>query len=559
MSAQSKNNRAALLAAAIFIAPLAAHAAVEGPTLAMIPAVQKPLSLLRVQSAPVGQSFVRETITRAAPDAAESSLNGVTKFRTSDRLAAYANADGSDFEILPNLERLPAGHVAGAAAQASAKAVFARPDVIPQDDTSLTLASPSVLHGGVSGTGKSAALLTYVAAKRLVDGLPVLGTGSRATVGIANDGSVQAFVKHWRAAQRAETVTPTRTPSQVQSEIVRQLSKLETPTAHVVVDRVGLAYYDGNGATLQPVYYYTARVLPQGAAARVIRDGDAVVGYLPVGAAVEAIPTVDTPSATPIPTKAQFGGVEPDGIGTGSSVGVYVVNDSANQSSWDNDGYYAAEDLAGAGAQFTQYYYASQALFLSAANSYVNSVDFNVTEVHGDWWLFSTLNNNANFVYLSQIGSGGNPGYGGYGSSGKMAHWLLHSCEVIPSMFDENIATGNSQNAFNVWWNIFKGLHQAIGYRTVMFIADGAGPAYAADLEQGGDITTSWFNSLNSLSDYQQGWTYLSAHLNRQVPYGMPSVITIPGLQNETAFANSPAKPASTTGLYNYWETGATD
>jgi hypothetical protein len=556
MSVTSYSHRAALLAAAIFVAPLAAHAAVEGPTLAMIPAVQKPLSILRVQSTPVGQSFVRETITRAAPQASESSLNGVTKFRTTDRLAAYASEDGADFEILPNLEQLPTGHFAGTAAQARARAVFARPDVIPQDDTTVALGSPNVLHGGNSSTGKSAALLTYVAAKRLVDGLPVLGTGSRAAIGIANDGSVQAFVKHWHTAQRAETVTPTRTPSQVQSEIVRQLSRLETPTAHVVVDRVGLAYYDGNGQTLQPVYYFTARIRPQGAAASAIRDGDAVVGYLPVGDAVEAIPSLDAPSATPVPSQAQLGGIAPDGIGSGSTVGVYVVNDAANQSAWDNDGYFAAQDLAGAGAAFTQYYYASQALFLSAANSYVNAVNFNVTEVHGDWWVFSTLNNNANFVYLSQIGSGGNPGYGGYG---RMAHWLLHACEVIPSMFDESLATGNSQNAFNVWWNIFKGLHQAIGYRTIMFIADGAGPAYAADLEYGGNVTTSWFNSLSSLSDYQQGWTYLSGHFNRQVPYGMPSVMTIPGLQNETAFANWPASPATSTGLYNYWEQGATD
>ena len=545
---RSVSRRAALLGAALFVAPLAAHAAVEGPTLAMIPAVQKPLSILRFQSVPVGQSFVRETITRAAPDAAESSLDGVTKFRTTDRLAAYANEEGSDFEILPNLEQLPAGHISGATAQTSAKAVFARPDVIPHDDTTVALASPSVLHGGVSGTGKSAALLTYVAASRLVDGLPVLGTGSRAAAGFANDGSIQAFVKHWRPAQRAEIVTPTHTPSQIQAEIIRQVSRLETPTAHVVVDRVGLAYYDGNRSALQPVYYFTARVLPRGAAARVMHDGDAVVGYIPVGDAVEPIPSLDAPSATPLPNKPGLGGVTPDGIGSGSSVGVYVVNDSANQTAWDNDGYFAAEDLVGAGASFPQYYYATQGMFLGSANSYVNSVNFNVTEVHGDWWLFSTLNNNANFVYLSQIGSGTNPGYGGYGTSGKMAHWLLHSCEVIPAMFDEGIATGNSQNAFNVWWNIFKGLHQAIGYRTIMFIADGAGPAYANDLEHGGDITTSWFNSLSSLSDYQQGWTYLSSHLNRQVPYGMPSVMTIPGLQNETAFANSPAKPASSTG-----------
>lgn len=153
---RSTTTRAALLGAAIFAAPFAARAAVEGPSLAMIPAVQKPLSILRFQSAPVGQSFVREAITRAAPTAAESSLNGVTKFRTADRLAAYASQDGSDFEILPNLEQLPVGQIAGATAKSCAKAVFARADVISQDDTTLALASPSVLHGGASATGKAA-------------------------------------------------------------------------------------------------------------------------------------------------------------------------------------------------------------------------------------------------------------------------------------------------------------------------------------------------------------------------------------------------------------------
>jgi hypothetical protein len=546
------SRRAAMMAATALFATAAHAAGVEGPSLSMIPAVHGPLSVLRFTAQPVGQSFVRETIARTAPAAAEASDASMTKFSTADRLAAYATPDGSEAEMFADLEHLPAGHLSGTAAQSVARGVFARADVIPQDDTSVALASPTVLFGGDSHTGAARPVMTYVAAKRLVDGMPVLGTGSRASVGVANDGSVQAFVKHWRPAQRAESVTPALTPAQVQAAIVHQLSHFETATAHVVVDRVGLAYYDGNASTMQPVYYFTARLLPRGAAARVLHNGDAVVGFVPVGATVEPIPDLSSSGE-----KTNGAGVAPMGIGSGTTLGEYIVrNDDPN---WVNDANGFASALAGTGLSRTQYFWAEPYEYLGSANAYINSVNVGVTESHGDWWLFTTYENYGDLVYLNQIGSSGNPGYGGYGNSNKLTHWFIHSCEVIPSMFDESIATGNAQTAFNVWWNIFKGLHQAIGYRTIMFIADGAGAAYGADLAAGGGMTTSWLNSVSSLPDYTQGWTYLDTHLNRTVPYGEPSVMTIPGLQNESVFTDSAAKPATTTGLYNYWFQGATD
>lgn len=559
LSRRSQLLAAVALAGATLAAP-AALASVEGPRLAQIPAVPGSLAVLRFTPDGVGQSFVREAIGRAAPEAAEAAVNGVTRFRAADRLLAYATPDGNDFEMFADLPHLPAGALRAQAAARVARGVFARPDVIPHDDTTLALASPARLFGGASG-GRAGQVLTYIAATRLVDGLPVLGEGSRASVGVANDGSVQAFVKHWRPAVRAEQVTPTRHPAAVRDAIVQQLSRFETPSTHVVVTRVGLGYYDGQGSVLQPVYYFTARLLPRFGTAG--RDGDAVIGYLPVGTAVEALPDLSGAGASPLPLHAaagQNGGSTGFGIAGGTTVGAYVVNDSANQQAWDNDGYFMAEDIVAAGGSFPQYYFAQPSMYTTYANGYVNSVDWAVTEAHGDWWLFTTLNNNANFVYLSQIGASGNPAFGGYHSSGHMAHWLIHSCEVIPSMFDESIASGNSQNAFNVWWNIFGGLHQALGYRTVMYIADGAGPAYGRDLEQNADVTSAWLNTVTSLPDYTNlNSTYLDYHLNRQVPYGMASVMTIPNLANETAFSNAPSLPARSTGLYNYWVTGPTD
>jgi hypothetical protein len=546
--------RALLLAA---LAPFAAHAApatIDGPALDMIPRIGKPLSVFRFAAEPSGQSFVRETLARTVPRAAATAVNGTTRFLDGARVAGFSSPDGNDAEIFADLNRLPPGYTAGNAAGFAAKSIFARADVLPADDTAHALASPSVIAGGDSRTGKAANLLTYVAARRLADGLPVLGEGSRAAIGIGLDGSVQAFVKHWRPAHRAESITPSLTPGQVRAAIIRQLARYETATQHVRVDRVGLGYYDGNGDTLQPVYYFTARLLPRPGTGA-IQGGGAVIGYLPIGTPTEAVPALSTTGSA-----ADAAGVHNFNIGSNSTLGEYVTrNDDPN---WVNDANAFAGALGGAGTPRTEYYWAQPFEYLGSANAYVNAVTFAVTESHGDWWLFSTWENSGSYqaVSLGSIGSGGNPAYGGWGNGNKLAHWWIHSCEVIPSMFDENLATGNSQTAFNVWWNIFGGLHQAIGYRTIMFIADGAGAAYGQALAQGGGLTSAWLNSVLSLSDYNQGWTYPSNHFaNRNVPYGMPSVMSLPGIQNETAFTNGADRPAAQTGLWNYWATQGTD
>ena len=554
---RTSTQRAALAAALLACSSLAHAAGVEGPSLSMIPAVHGPLSILRFHAQPTGQGFVRESLGSSAVQAAETTSGPLTKFMAGTRLAAYATQDGADSEIFADLNHLPAGRMAASSAASAAGTVFARPDVLPHDATTVALANPSTLFGGTSKGGAGQALMTYVAANRMVDGMPVLGTGSRASVGIGNDGAVHAFVKHWRAADRAETVAPTLSKADVQAAIVKQLAHFETPTAHVKVDRVGLGYYDGNGSAIQPVYHFTARILPRGAAARALHDGDAVVGYVPVGATVEPIPDLSGTASHGPSGGASQNSITPDGWGTGETLGAYVVrNDDAN---WVNSANAFAGALAGTGLARTQYYWAYPYEFTSSANSYINSVNVADTEVHGDWWLFTTYQNWGDLVYLSQIGSGGNPSYGGWGQFGRLAHWWIHSCEVIPSMFDEAVATGNAQNAFNVWWNIFQGMHQAVGYRTIMFIGDGAAGPYGADLAAGGGMTTSWLNSVSSLSLYNQGWTYLSYHLNRQVPYGKPSVISIPGLQDDSVFASWAAQPGRNVGFYNYWFQGAVD
>src|SRR5262249_4446515 len=128
------------------------------------------------------------------------------------------------------------------------------------------------------------------------------------------------------------------------------------------------------------------------------------------------------------------------------TVGRYIVrNDSDEWVTSANeflDGLESAQDDGGAiPFSDSQYYWAYPVEFLASKNSYVNSVNIALNEVHGNWGWFSTRDNKDDGVQLQTI-----DGYGGH-AGGSLAFWIIHSCEVIPTATDE-------PTSFNVWWNI---------------------------------------------------------------------------------------------------------
>jgi hypothetical protein len=69
--------------------------------------------------------------------------------------------------------------------------------------------------------------------------------------------------------------------------------------------------------------------------------------------------------------------------------------------------------------------------------------------------------------------------------------WILHSCEVIPTATDET-------TSFDVWWNIFQGMHAAVGYRTEMWIDDGVTSPFGLLMGLGAPVVSAWFSSIAS-------------------------------------------------------------
>jgi len=190
-----------------------------------------------------------------------------------------------------------------------------------------------------------------------------------------------------------------------------------------------------------------------------------------------------------------------------------------------------------------QYYWAEPRLFLSEKNYWANSVNIALTEVHGNWGEFNTVKggSNADRVFLTAVGKSG--GYGA-GAGGALAHWIIHSCEVMPMQTDES-------NSFDVWWDIFNGLHLVVGYRTEMYIDDDVIINFAYNIGRGAPTIGAWFNEIASNNHYGGSDTYFDGNRGINEPWGRASSVSVCGHTDDTAYNVGPIeKPGC---LYEYW------
>jgi hypothetical protein len=306
---------------------------------------------------------------------------------------------------------------------------------------------------------------------------------------------------------------------------------------------VKLAYYDGGGRFMQPAYQFAATLASRNRDLRAANRR--VIGYVPLSEELEPLPVVgDRKGAAPSePRRGREQGREQAPVQPGDpTVGRYVVRNDAQGWVDSANGFYANLMLAnflGSPIPFTdaQYYWAEPFEFLSDKDSFVNSVNLALNEVHGNWGLFSTRDNQDDLVSLSNVPAGG---YGG-----ALAYWILHSCEVIPTATDET-------TSFDVWWNIFQGMHAAVGYRTEMWINDGVTSPFGLSMGLGAAVVSAWFQSIASNSLYgANDAIYLDANRNINEPMGRASAIAVCGHGDDTANDIGSLGPASC--LTEWW------
>ena len=463
------------------------------------------------------------------------------------RLVAFVNPVTGESSVFPLLGSLKPGLRLKEAARRGASRMADDASLFPKDGTRIVPLEPVTLMGvrhqrDGERTGPASEYLAYVRLQREVHGNPVFGPGTRAMATFAEDGAMHGLSHRWRDAHPIALKLPARPRRDIASAIRAQLAA-SAATTRVTVDTVKLAYYDGGGRFSQPVYQFTATLAFRN---RDLRAADRrVTGYVPLSEELEPLPVIGGQKG-PTPSEPRRGsehGRDRRSVPPGDpTVGRYVVRNDAQGWVDSANGFYANLQLAnvfGSPIPFTnaQYYWAEPFEFLSDKDSFVNDVNIALNEVHGNWGLFSTRDNHDDLVSLSSIPAGG------YGRA--LAYWILHSCEVIPTATDET-------TSFDVWWNIFQGMHAAVGYRTEMWIDDGVTSPFGLFMGLGAPVISAWFQSIASNDLYgANDQTYFDG--NRQItePMGRASAIAVCGHDDDTANDIGSLGPASC--LTEWW------
>jgi len=559
-----------------------------------VPAAPAQMQIYKLAPTPVPTEFINEKLTAAKLPALTLERQrlvsrGNIGQQDTDKVRAYADTVSGDVHFIPNLQELVTTRRAPALAQTTAvniaRTALTDARFIPRDVTELRLSDAISLMGSSTNKGtttdtadQSAQLvMTVVPAVRFAGGLQVYGRGSHALISVANDQTIAGALRRWRTASRGSMVKPVMSQTQVKEEILRQLTPFAKNGATAVVDKIALAYYDGNANYMQPVYRFEATLSSPNKSVAQAK----IAGYVPVGTPLEPIPdltvrpTGTTPSTSNSPVEALTRQEVPEAKaeamtgGSGSTPAFISVGEFVNQD-WPNNGAYidmADNFLSGLNAGHASAPAGdppfSRTLWWTAypwqvngpqSKNFMNAVNVAYTVPHGDWLLNTTLSNYGDLWYVNQIGTGGNPGFGA-AAGGDLATWAILSCEVIPSYYDvqnEIGGNGNGGEAFNVWWSVFQGLHNVIGFRTIMFYPDDAlNYGFGQDAGQGGDINAAWFHEV-AANDGNDG-TYSSQHLkgNPTVHYDRASTMIDGRDLGQSIYSVGPQTASST--LWSFW------
>lgn len=542
----------------------------------LIPRIPEEMHVLKLAPVRVPEQHIHDILKKATPAAGrlEKMEKGpdVLVARHEDRAIAYADVKNGDYEVHPLLDMLKPTALKKELVPKVAQDLFSREDILPKDDTRFVVGHPSPLYRATFELNEAKGALTEkpgsrgvymhsVNALRYVGKYPVFGPGSRASISLSDKEMIVGSARHWKAGRIDRKIKPSLSPEQVVAAIREQLEP-STEIGDVTANSVEVGYYDGNQDFIQPVYRFTATIHSEAAKTDPLQrriDGH-IIGYIPIEKGIEPVPNLSaTPKAMPAMPTGE--GVPPlpraPARPDDPTVGRYVVrNDHQCWVSSANDFWSGLTADPSTAGNFTnsQYYWAYPYEYTSSKNNFVNSVNVALTEAHGDWWLYSTLKNCCDLVDINTIP-------GGYGTSagGALRFWAIHSCEVVP-------APDDTPNWPNPWWNIFKGLHAVVGYRTIMFICDGVTKPFGKSLAKGLPFVSSWLSAVHSSSSYASNpaaichgghnpgdaCTYTGPNTIFCKPMGRACAIVVCGHDNDSVYNTQILAPANCLNVYWY-------
>lgn len=502
----------------------------------MIPTIQNPMPVFKLcDQVEVCSDYLSGIVKNVAPSAELTAFgtNGASAAFDGDRLVAFVRPDTGESRVFPSFECLKPGNDLISKAAAAAQDLLSDTSLFPKDDTTLIALPPTTLSGSKSTCQGNAtapeSFLGFVKLQRQVNGIPVEGPGTQATIAVDEDGCIKAFAHRYKPAFITDQTITAKCPEEIVEAIKQDLADT-CSRVNVSITNVVVSYWDSGNNFLQPVYSYQGGVQSANTT-----DHSQLTGSVSIGTAPEAIqpaPAQNYPANAPAGfyRKRDFRFTRTPRT-VDPTIGRYIVR--ADSLEWIDSAtaFYSNLQLAtsfGSSLTFTdsQYLAADPTMFVSQKNSFINTVQIALNEVHGDWGEFTTYRNYGDIVTLAEIAAAG-----GLGSNagGCLAYWILHSCEVIPTQTDET-------TSFDVWWGIFHGLHSVVGYRTEMYIGDEVTTNFGLWLGLGAAVVPAWFLELATNSLYGgSDAVYLDTNRNIDEPLGRPSSVSVCGHTDDTA------------------------
>lgn len=371
---------------------------------------------------------------------------------------------------------------------------------------------------------------------------PVVGSGSVMVVDLGHQGQVVGFKRAWNALAEAGPQPQFKTEQEVYAEVDRQVKSRLHGDVSAKVAKLHLIYYGSDKEYVQPAYFFSIQVDAPGVKGKSFLTGVVAAAKN----APEAIVMPPVPKVFPTETKAALDLTPPESAGAAGdpTVGRYVVRQDSND--WVDDANEFRQGLTDGhpstfpAITFGDYYWDQPYLWTSSEDSFVDRWNVTLMEGHGNTWLFTTRSNCCDVVNLN---SSGQPGYGDR-SGDSMRFLILKGCSIIPGPPDRS-------NWPDPWWRVFKGLRQAVGFRTEMYIDDDISYGFAKNIASNHRVLDSWFAATNGSSSYQ--WERFWGSWGDQI-YGYGTVVMIPGHEGDGIYSTGAAPAASSAGLTIWYQ-----
>ena len=503
----------------------------------MIPVITTPLPILKeCDQVEVPCEYFSELLQNVAPQATLNPFGNdgaLAAFDEQGTLVSFVRPDTGESRVFPQFEGLKPGEDLAPKAMAAAIQFANDSSLFPKDDTELVVLTPKTVFTSKSSSGGNSTdpeeILSFVRLERQVNGIPVDGPGTQATIAVDGNGCIQAFAHRYRPASLTDHYVCPYPPEKIVQLIIDDLAGT-CDRDEVVIDQVVLTYYDSGNGSIRPAYRYQGSIPGNSSSTPHAH----VLGSIPVGPddgdTMGSLPTADYPSNADGPYFRRYAKRYPGP--EQATVGRYVPRNDSILWLESATAFFNNLQLAtsfGSDLSFIneQYLEANSSMFVSDRNQFVNSVQIALNELHGDWDTFSTYKTDGDLVTLSEIAAAGGLGCG---ADGHLAYWILHSCEVIPTQTD-------LPNSFDVWWGIFRGLRSVVGYRTDMWIDDDVTANFGLWLGLGAGVVPAWFLELAVTNWYgAHDQVYFDYNRGFMEPLGRPSSVSVCGHLDDTAF-----------------------